>query len=50
MNRIVSHSMSLILGTENMKELGIAIDFKSQDDNHWWDHLANEKHQPSARG
>ncbi len=24
----------LILGTENMKELGIAMDFKSQDNNH----------------
>ncbi len=23
-----------------MKELGIAMDFKSQDDKHWWSHLA----------
>ncbi len=22
-----------------MKELGIAMDFKSQNDNHWWNHL-----------
>ena len=32
----------LILGTETMNELGITMDFKSQDDNHWWDHLAND--------
>ncbi len=25
-----------------MKELGIAIDFKSQDDNHWWSHFASD--------
>jgi hypothetical protein len=25
-----------------MKELGIAMDFKIQDNNHWWDHLAND--------
>ncbi len=25
-----------------MKELGITMDFKSQVDNHWWDHIANE--------
>ncbi len=25
-----------------MKELGITMDFKSQGDNHWWDHLAND--------
>ncbi len=30
----------LIVGNETMKELGIAMDFKSQDNNHWWDHLA----------
>ncbi len=32
----------LILGTETMKELGITMDFKNQDNNHWWDHLAND--------
>ena len=25
-----------------MKELGITIDFKSQVNNHWWDHNAND--------
>ncbi len=24
-----------------MKEFGITMDFKSYDDNHWWDHIAN---------
>ncbi len=32
----------LIFGTEITKELDIAMDLKSQDDNHWWDHLAND--------
>ncbi len=32
----------IILGTETMKELGIPMGFKIQDDNHWWDHLAND--------
>ncbi len=32
----------LILGTETMKELDIILDFRSQDDNFWWDHLAND--------
>ncbi len=25
-----------------MKELGIALDFESQGNNHWWDHIAND--------
>ncbi len=25
-----------------MKELGIVMAFKSQDNNHWWDQLAND--------
>ncbi len=32
----------LILGTETMKVLGIAMDFISQDDNHQCNHLAND--------
>ncbi len=30
----------LILGTETMKQLGVSMDFKSQDNNHWCNHLA----------
>ncbi len=33
-----------------MKELGIAMYFKNQEDNHWWDHIANDsiRHLQSA--
>jgi hypothetical protein len=33
-----------------MKELGIAMNFKSQDNNHWWKHFASDSinHLPKA--